>query len=150
MMPTLQFHQLRAVAVGLPVIPELPALQPADQLEHYRRGQPDSDDAEAEARAAFGLGPDDPFPDFSGIDKDLLVTLGQFQSPPGTYFDAYPIMLVSTQTLTSLGRRSPGSKVDVRRFRPNLVVDAPSDEEFPELCSEHPDLCSRCQLRGNW
>jgi uncharacterized protein YcbX len=60
------------------------------------------------------------------------------------------LLLLSRQSLASLGRRSPGSLVDVRRFRPNLLVDLPEpqaaevdgreggepedgQEEFPEL-----------------
>ena len=38
---------------------------PADQLDHYRRGAPDSDDFEAELRAVFGRLPDEPLPDLT-------------------------------------------------------------------------------------
>ena len=46
-------------------------------------------------------------------------------------FDASPVSLVTRQGLEALSRRV-GADVDARRFRPNLVLDAPGTEEFPE------------------
>jgi uncharacterized protein YcbX len=46
-------------------------------------------------------------------------------------FDASPVSLVTRQSLEALSRRV-GADVDARRFRPNLVLDAPGTEEFPE------------------
>jgi uncharacterized protein YcbX len=45
-------------------------------------------------------------------------------------FDTMPLSLLSTQTLTALGRLV-GSDVVAGRFRPNLVVDVPG-HDFPE------------------
>ena len=106
-------------------------LQPADNLDHYRRGAPDSDDAMAEVRAMFGRTEDEPLPDFSVFPLELLA---EFESPPGTYFDVYPVHLLTTRSMRSLERLTPGSCADVRRFRPNIVIDLPDDDEdpFPE------------------
>jgi uncharacterized protein YcbX len=105
-------------------------LQPADNLDHYRRGAPDSDDALVEVRAIFGRTAEEPLPDFSIFPAELLA---EFESPPGTYFDAFPLHVVTTNSLRSLETLTPGSKADVRRFRPNVVIDAgDSDEPFPE------------------
>ena len=46
-------------------------------------------------------------------------------------FDASPLSLLTRQSLEALSRRV-GADVDARRFRPNLVLDAPGAEEFPE------------------
>jgi uncharacterized protein YcbX len=110
-------------------------LQPATDLDHYRRGRPfHHDDRREDARAVFGLDADDPFPDFHRTPADVWRLLKEFESPPGTYFDAYPLLLLTRQSLQGLARRAPGSTVDVRRFRPNLLIDAPdADAEFPEL-----------------
>ena len=104
-------------------------LVPADTLDHYRRGEPDDPDLEAELRATFGRTPDEPLPDLGKFPPELF----EFESPPGTYFDAFPLLLLSRQSLASLAERAPDSKIDVRRFRPNFLLDLPDDAPFPEL-----------------
>jgi uncharacterized protein YcbX len=105
-------------------------LLPADALDHYRRGAADSDDLDTELRSIFGREPDEPLPDFSVFPPEIF----EYESPLGTYFDAFPILLVTRQSLEHLAAIAPGSRIDVRRFRPNLVIDAPeSDERWPEL-----------------
>ena len=103
-------------------------LLPADQLDHYRRGAPDNEDFEQELRAVFGRLPDEPLPDLAGFEELL-----EFESPPGTYFDAFPISIISQQSLNTMDQLEGESRFDVRRFRPNLLVDVPgSDHPFPE------------------
>jgi uncharacterized protein YcbX len=46
-------------------------------------------------------------------------------------FDTMPLSLITTQTLASLGALT-GSGVDVLRFRPNLLIEATTDDTFPE------------------
>ena len=103
-------------------------LLPANQLDHYRRGAPDTEDFEQELRAVFGRLPDEPLPDLAGFEELL-----EFESPPGTYFDAFPISIISQQSLNTMNQLEGESRFDVRRFRPNLLVDVPgSDHPFPE------------------
>jgi MOSC domain len=106
-------------------------LRPATDAEHYRRGAPDDDDVETELRAIFGRELDEPLPTFQGIPLDVLV---DYESPPGTYFDAFPIHLVTDRSLATLASLAPGTAFDVRRFRPNLVVGVEGHVvgEFPE------------------
>jgi uncharacterized protein YcbX len=104
-------------------------LQPADALDHYRRGAPSHDDLEQELRAIFGRAPEEPLPDLGLFPPELL----EFESPPGTYFDAFPLLLLTERSLRSMNERAPESRFDVRRFRPNLVVaDSGSKTPFPE------------------
>ena len=103
-------------------------LLPADQPDHYRRGAPDTEDFEQELRAVFGRLPDEPLPDLAGFEELL-----EFESPPGTYFDAFPISIISQQSLNTMNQLEGESRFDVRRFRPNLLVDVPgSNHPFPE------------------
>ena len=103
-------------------------LLPADQLDHYRRGAPDTEDFEQELRAVFGRLPGEPLPDLTGFEELL-----EFESPPGTYFDAFPISIMSQQSLNTMNQLEGESQFDVRRFRPNLLVDIPNtDHPFPE------------------
>ena len=103
-------------------------LLPADQLDHYRRGAPDTEDFEQELRAVFGRLPEEPLPDLTGFEELL-----EFESPPGTYFDAFPISIMSQQSLATKNQLEGESRFDVRRFRPNLLVDMPgTDHPFPE------------------
>ena len=103
-------------------------LLPADQLDHYRRGAPDTEDFEQELRAVFGRLPEEPLPDLTGFEELL-----EFESPPGTYFDAFPISIMSQQSLASMNQLEGESRFDARRFRPNLLVDIPdTNHPFPE------------------
>ncbi len=109
-------EQLTA-ALGQPVT--LWPLLPADQLDHYRRGAPAYDDLEQEWRSVFGRLPDEPLPDLSVFPPELM----EFESPPGTYFDAFPLMLMTDASLAHLQSFVPESKIDVRRFRPNFLIE---------------------------
>ena len=54
-------------------------------------------------------------------------------APPGTFFDAAPIHVVTVATLDRLGRLHPDGRFEARRFRPNLVVDGEAGSQpFPE------------------
>jgi uncharacterized protein YcbX len=105
-------------------------LMPAEDVEHYRRGAPTHTDFEQEMRALFGRERDEPLPDLGIFPPEILA----YESPPGTYFDAFPLLLLSEQSLARMQSLAPDSRFDVRRFRPNLVVDAGEDAgDFPEL-----------------
>jgi uncharacterized protein YcbX len=102
-------------------------LQPKDDLDHYRRGAPDTNDAMGELRALFALEPEDPLPDLSVFPRELR----EFESPPGTYVDAFPLLVMTEQSLASLQAALPASVVDVRRFRPSILLSAAGDG-YPE------------------
>ena len=71
---------------------------------------------------------------FDVVDPALAALLGDrvrvLKQDRGV-FDAMPLSLISTQTVAHLGALVSGA-LDVRRFRPNLVVDVPADVAFPE------------------
>lgn len=116
-----------SAAVGSAI--QLEHLQPAANLDHYRRGTPDSTDMLAELRAIFGRDESEPLPDFSVFPAEVV----EFESPPGTYYDCWPLMVMSTAALRSLQESVPDAVVDVRRFRPSLVIDVPDAIGHPEF-----------------
>ena len=109
-----------SAAVGTKVT--LWPLRPASDLEHYKRGAPDTPDVAAELRAIFGRNPDEPLPDLSVFPPDLF----QYESPPGTYFDAFPLLLLSTASLRRIQQLAPASHIDVRRGRWAQAIQANS------------------------
>jgi uncharacterized protein YcbX len=97
-------------------------IQPVERTDHYLRAAPEDGDMMRELREIFGRLPDEPLPDLTGVPPEIM----QFTSPPGTYFDVYPLHLMTTASLDELGRRVPDSTIDVRRFRPNILIESPS------------------------
>ncbi|MET0283756.1 MAG: MOSC N-terminal beta barrel domain-containing protein [Polyangiales bacterium] len=116
-------------------------LMPASNKEHYRRVQPGAAVAGVlarsnvlrkavsklamvgpsgrELREDFGRTKDEPLPDLSVFPAEIF----EFVSPLGTYFDAYPIHIVTTATLDTLRAKHPDGDWDARRFRPNFVIE---------------------------
>jgi uncharacterized protein YcbX len=98
--------------------------QPAEDREHYRRGLPDKPDMVEELRDIFGRMPDEPLPDLSVFSPELF----EFTSPLGTYFDAFPVHVLTTASLAALARDAPPERFDRRRFRPNVLVESTEGE----------------------
>jgi uncharacterized protein len=116
-------------------------LQPADNKAHYRRKQAGSylmsrigrsrfvrpyirdlihyAGLDAPAREMFSREADEPLPDFSVIPPELF----EFTTLPGTYFDAFPIHIVTTSSLNAMARFNPTARWDARRFRPNFLIE---------------------------
>ena len=116
-----------STAVGVDV--RLEHLQPAENVDHYRRGAPGSDDIMSELRSVFGREESEPLPDFSVFPPEVV----EFESPPGTYYDCWPLMVMSTAALRALQDAVPDAVVDIRRFRPSLVIDIPGEVGHPEF-----------------
>jgi uncharacterized protein len=116
-------------------------LQPASDRAHYRRAMPAARvvgllsrsrsfrrlalgamrlaGKDKELRADFGREPGEPLPDLSALPAEIF----EFTSPPGTYFDAFPIHLLTTASLAALARHAPDTAWDARRFRPNFLIE---------------------------
>jgi uncharacterized protein YcbX len=71
------------------------------------------------------------WPDVEGLDHRDAVT--DFGLPEGTFFDCAVVHLLTTATLDRLRALYPEGRFEVRRFRPNLVVEtANTERDFAE------------------
>jgi uncharacterized protein YcbX len=67
------------------------------------------------------------WPDMDGLDHRDTVT--DFTLPEGTFFDIAMVHLLTTATLDRLRELYPQGRFEVRRFRPNIVVQLASGEK---------------------
>jgi hypothetical protein len=122
-------------------------LRPASDRAHYRRAIPAARvlgflsrsrnfrrlavgamrlaGKDRELREEFGREPGESLPDLSLLPAEIF----EFTSPPGTYFDAFPIHLLTTASLAALARHAPETAWDARRFRPNFLIETPEGVE---------------------
>jgi uncharacterized protein YcbX len=101
---------------------------PAGNEAHYRRGAPDHEELLEELRAVFGPLPDEPLPDLGKFPREMIFS----STLPGTYFDCYPLLLLTRASLASLQAAQPASRFDRRRFRPNLLIESEASDGYPE------------------
>ena len=66
------------------------------------------------------------WPDVEGLDHKETVT--EEEMPPETFFDFAVIHVLTTATIDRLRELYPEGRFEVRRFRPNIVVESASDE----------------------
>ena len=60
-------------------------------------------------------------------EDEIIVDIGDFMMK-GRFADYAPIHLITTASLAELAKRSPNAQFDLRRFRPNIVVEAPDGQ----------------------
>jgi hypothetical protein len=85
---------------------------------------------EAQLRAE-GAKAEEYWPDMEGLDYRDTVT--DFDLPEGTFFDLAVVHLLTTATLDRLRALYPAGRMEVRRFRPNIVVaTGPEEQGFVE------------------
>jgi uncharacterized protein YcbX len=108
----------------------LEALAPAKNRRHYRLRKMRSP---ADLRRLLGVAKRGPMPDMAQLPLSMLATLALHATPPGTYFDSFPLHLLTTSSLAACASRL-GRAVEAERFRANLIIDTSAENsEFPEL-----------------
>jgi uncharacterized protein len=70
-------------------------------------------------RGLFSRESNEPVPDISLLPAEVL----EFTSPLGTYFDAYSVNVLTTASLKRMATFNPAAMWDVRRFRPNFLIE---------------------------
>ncbi|MFI0349228.1 MOSC domain-containing protein [Actinomadura sp. 9N407] len=122
-------HHALSELVGRPVTlwPRLPADTP-EQAAHYRRRPPPDGDWDRYLREFFDVETAADIPDLSALPPELV----EYTTMPGTYYDAFPLHLITDRTLRTLGELAgTGEPADARRFRPNLLVTVPGTDPAP-------------------
>jgi len=74
------------------------------------------------------------WPDMEGLvyeGRTFRDELTEHEMPPGTFFDSSTLLVLTTASMRRMGELAPGSDFDVRRFRPNIVIES-DDEGFVE------------------
>lgn len=77
-----------------------------------------------------------PLPALSVFPTRKLAPMSRHVTAVGSYVDAYPVHIITEQSLHTMATRAPDSDFDVRRFRPTFLVDA---ADRPDEAS-HPDF----------
>jgi len=111
----------------------LVALPPVEDTSQHRMSMSDSLDnfRASQVRKDFGLDDVEDLPDTSVFSTKDIITLARFSTPPGTFVDLAPVHLLSSTSLASLS--AAAEPYDVRRFRPNVLVDVNRpDGPYPE------------------
>jgi hypothetical protein len=81
----------------------------------------------------------------------------EWQLPEGRFVDSAPLLLITTATFESAAGIYPEGRWDVRRFRPNLVIDAAGtswlEDSWPSLLLRVGEVelsvrkpCTRCTM----
>jgi hypothetical protein len=108
----------------------LTALPPAEDTSLHKLSREERSDtmSPASVRAAFGVSDDEKLPDLSMVRVSDLVNFARYSTPPGMFVDLAPVHVMSQTSLATIGAEI-GSDLDVRRFRPNvlLALDNPED-----------------------
>lgn len=54
------------------------------------------------------------------------------ESPQETFFDIAMVHIITTNTIDTLRKLAPESRIEARRFRPNIIIDVPDVDGFVE------------------
>ncbi len=113
------------------------------------------DDPLADFNAMFARTEAEPVPDFSTTPESLMAHMAR---PDRPFVDLAPLLVMTRQSIETLAAAAPGSEMDVRRFRPSLLVDAERADGFPEqawvgnrlrigsVLIDAPMTCPRCVM----
>ena len=101
----------------------------ADDLDFYRREAAEGvspEAREAGLREVFARLPHEPLPDLSTFPPELF----EYNSPPGTYFDAYPLLILSRNALATLSEQCGRAQLRPAPLSPQHCGGRP-DRRFP-------------------
>lgn len=99
------------------------------------------------------------WPEREGEAQDVTSEAMAGDAPPGTFFDYAMVHLLTTSSIDQLRALYPEGRFEVRRFRPNIVIDSQGQQGFVEndwvgktvrigdsVRLEVTDPCPRCVM----
>ena len=112
----------------------LTALPPADDTSLHKLSRDERENMSIAAlRKDFGITEGEKFPDMSMFRVTDLTTLARYSTPPGMFVDLAPVHVMTQTSLQTIGAELGGDDVDVRRFRPNILLALNNPEDgLPE------------------
>lgn len=106
--------------LGSPV--SLHSLQPKSNKKHYQIAAPVG---AKEIKRQFAS---KELPDMSSFSWAQLIELTSYVTPLGRYYDVYPLHILTTNSLKKMAEIQPDGDFNVRRFRPNILIESPVGE----------------------
>jgi uncharacterized protein YcbX len=94
-------------------------LQPADDVEFYKRYKPDAKKFQQEAADWFAREPGEPVPDLASFPEVLI----DHVAVPGTFFDNEEIHLITTASIAYMASLNAEADWNIRRFPPNFHIE---------------------------
>jgi uncharacterized protein YcbX len=111
----------------------LTALPPVDDTSLHRLSGKQRNENLAAVRSDLGVADDEKLPDTSIVPIADMLMLSRYSTPPGMFVDLGPVHVLTDTSLRTISAEV-GHDVDVRRFRPNVLVELnESDIDLPEL-----------------
>jgi uncharacterized protein YcbX len=98
---------------------ELTPLPPVGDRAAYRGPSA----TQSDLRRQFGIADDEPLPDLTMFPVRKLAQLARYATPVGTFADAYPLHLLTRQSLAAMAGNAPAATFDPRRFRPSVLLE---------------------------
>jgi uncharacterized protein YcbX len=99
------------------------------------------------------------WPEYDGEANEISNEAVAGDAAQGTFFDYSPLHLLTTSSMEAMRHHYPEGRFEVRRFRPNVMVDTSGQEGFVEnawvgktvkigssLCLQITDPCPRCVM----
>jgi uncharacterized protein YcbX len=112
----------------------LTALPAADDTSLHKLSRDERENMSIAAlRKDFGVSEGEKFPDVSMFRVADLTLLGRYSTPPGMFVDLAPVHVMTQTSLQTIGAELGGDDLDVRRFRPNILLALDNSEDgLPE------------------
>lgn len=94
-------------------------LQPAENIEFYQRYRESNEQMMHDIAEGFAREEGEPMPDMTQFPEILMGHV----AVPGTFFDNKELNLMTTASLDHMKSLNPDASWDVRRFRPNFLIE---------------------------